>query len=107
MNKNDERKLLRYVMLTLISGLGPVGQNLLLSVCGNIDICFELDQAEILAKNEKSIRSSVSDHNSGMDRSQRSTVAHRQLLAFLEQREKPELRSRAEEILTLKPQILR
>ena len=99
MNKNDERKLLRYVMLTLISGLGPVGQNLLLSVCGNIDICFELDQAEILAKNEKSIRSSVSDHNSGMDRSQRSTVAHRQLLAFLEQREKPELRSRAEEIL--------
>ena len=56
MNKNDERKLLRYVMLTLISGLGPVGQNLLLSVCGNIDICFELDQAEILAKNEKSIR---------------------------------------------------
>ena len=86
-------------MLTLISGLGPVGQNLLLSVCGNIDICFELAQAEILAKNEKSIRCSVSDHNSGMDRSQRSTVAHRQLLAFLEQREKPELRSRAEEIL--------
>ena len=38
-----EEKIIRYIMLTQMKGLGPVTQNALLDACGGIDKCFEME----------------------------------------------------------------
>ncbi len=43
MKEFDEEKIIRYIMLTQMKGLGPVTQNSLLDACGGIDKCFEMD----------------------------------------------------------------
>ena len=44
---NEETKI-RYIMLTQIKGLGPVTQNTLLDLCGDINRCFDIDYDDLI-----------------------------------------------------------
>ena len=47
--ENKYKTTIEYIMLTGISGLGPVGQHKLLETLGSIDACFELDEEVLLS----------------------------------------------------------
>ena len=48
MNSTDEERLLKYVIFSQIKGVGPVTQNAILDVCGDIKACFEVDGSRLM-----------------------------------------------------------
>ena len=48
MTTDHEERKIKYLVLTLMKGIGPVTQNALLDICGNIDRCFTADAEELL-----------------------------------------------------------
>lgn len=42
-----DEELLRYVLLSIMPGFGPVSQNRLLKLCGGINECFEIDEEKL------------------------------------------------------------
>ncbi|SCY76479.1 DNA processing protein [Butyrivibrio sp. INlla14] len=55
----DYEKKLKYIILTLIKGVGCVSQNALLDICGNIETCFTLSKEEI---HERDTLGKVGEH---------------------------------------------
>ena len=77
--------MLRYIMLTLIKGFGPVSQNRLLELCGTMEECFVIREEELLDRDGKNNRSS-------------RALGGKLIHSFVEQRQEDELRKKAEEI---------
>lgn len=77
----EEERKIRYIMLTLMDGIGPVTQNLILDKCGDIEECFKADRDKIESL----------DHN--------GLIGKKKINAFFEQRESTDLLSRAKDIL--------
>ncbi len=76
----DEIKI-RYIMLTMMKGLGPVAQNALLDVCGNINGCFEAGYDDIVYADDTKM------------------IGEKKISSFVLQREDKGLRTQAEELL--------
>ena len=76
-------KTIKYLVLSMMKGIGPVTQNALLDICGSIDQCFSVDAEELLCRDMD-------------DRLGRSRIR-----LFVSQREDKELWSRAESILSM------
>ena len=49
MTIDNEAKILKYIVLTRMKGLGPVTQNSLLSSCGDIQRCFEASSDDLIS----------------------------------------------------------
>jgi len=81
MSMIDEEKMIKYLVLTLMKGIGPVTQNALLDMCGGIDWCFLMEAKELLAL----------DTNGKLKKSR--------INSFVSQRSDKELWSRAEGII--------
>ncbi len=81
MNAEDRENKVKYIMMTQIKGLGPVSQNALLDICGDIDRCFSVSSEDLLSMDD------------------RKMVGTRRIKAFAAQRDDAGLRKRAEEIL--------
>lgn len=80
MNCNSS-KLLKYIALSQIKGFGPVTQNALLDICGDIDSCFCVDFAGMMSRD-------------GMKR-----LGQKRIESFVYQREDSKLWNHAERIL--------
>ena len=78
----DEIKI-RYIMLTLMKGLGPVAQNALLDVCGDITNCFEYGYDDLVCAD-------------GVN-----AIGKKKISSFVLQREDKSLRSQAEELVEI------
>ena len=76
----DEIKI-RYIMLTLMKGLGPVAQNALLDICGNVTNCFEVSYDDIICADDMKL------------------IGKNKISSFVLQRKDMALRSHAEELL--------
>ena len=50
MSVDNKSKLLKYIVLTQMKGLGTVTQNALLDFCGDIDHCFESDYDDLFCR---------------------------------------------------------
>ena len=85
MTAEDETKLLRYIVLSQMKGLGPVSQNALLNICGDIGACFEADFDDLADVD------SLKSNETGIGKSR--------LMSFAAQRKDKVLWTRAEEIL--------
>ena len=84
---DDERlKVLRYVALTQMKGLGPVAQNALLTAAGDIQTCFEMSDEELIYAGK-------------IKKSARNRISSKRIELFIRQREDEALWERAEEIL--------
>ncbi len=79
-NMEDE-KVLKYIILNQIKGLGCISQNGLLDVCGDINACFSLNEAEIIEKDVL------------------GKVGGKRIHLFVRERDDAKLRSDAESIL--------
>ena len=82
MKEVDKEKTVKYIMLTIMEGLGPVFDNSILNICGDITACFSMSDEDILQCAAKSI------------------IAKRKVKAFLDQRNDRFIRDSAEEILS-------
>lgn len=80
MTDDKELKILRYIALTQMKGLGPVSQNALLDICGDIDGCFKANYNDLI--NAASMK----------------LIGKSQIESFIIQREDKELLIRAKEI---------
>ena len=83
MTEKNEEKTLQYIALTLMEQFGPVRQNLLLNICGDIDRLFTFQENELITMAEG------------------YTKCHtdvEQIREFVRQRNNAEIRKRAEEI---------
>ena len=76
----DEIKI-EYIMLTLMKGIGPVAQNALLDICGNVANCFDASYDDIICADDMKL------------------VGKKKISLFALQRKDLDLRSRAEELL--------
>ena len=79
---SDEEKIIKYIMLSQMKGLGPMTQNILLDAFGGIEGCFSEDHVE----------QRLSDMN--------IRIAYKRLNTFIEQRNDETLRGQAEKIYT-------
>ena len=50
MGISDYEKTIKYLVLSMMKGIGTVTQNALLDVCGSIDQCFSVDAEEFLCR---------------------------------------------------------
>ncbi|MBO6298505.1 MAG: hypothetical protein J6N53_06625 [Lachnospiraceae bacterium] len=50
MKISNEEKTIKYLVLSMMKGIGPVTQNALLDICGSIDQCFAADAEELLCR---------------------------------------------------------
>ncbi len=78
----DEKKI-RYIMLSQMKGIGPVTQNALLNICGNIDKCFDAGYEELI----------LADKAAG------TGIGKKRIELFISQREDPLLKCRSEQIM--------
>lgn len=99
MKMMDEKMLVRYIMLTQIKGLGPVGQNYLLDLCGGIDRFFEMDADEVCLRNDGNTWEYGPDPETECCRSHQRLMGRERIRDVLAQRKLPDLREKAEEIL--------
>lgn len=83
MKGGDELKVLRYIVLTQMEGLGPVSQKALLDIYGDIDICFTAGYDDLFRADEAGL------------------IGKRRMESFINQRNDKELWRQAEEILRL------
>ena len=81
MKRITKEEMARYIALTCIKGLGPVGQNCLLDVCKNIDGCFNMAESELT------------------ERCRRVPGSSRYMQALLRERDNPELINKADCIM--------
>ena len=77
----DYEKVLKYIILNQIKGLGCISQNGLLDICGDIDACFSLNEADIIEKDVL------------------GKVGVKRIHLFVQERNDAKLRSDAESIL--------
>lgn len=82
MTEVGREKKIRYIMLTLIKGLGPVSLNVLLDMCGSIENCFGMDEDELRTHDDM------------------KKLGAKRIRSFVDQKESAELRNRAEKILS-------
>ncbi len=80
----DEIKI-RYIMLTLMKGLGPVAQNALLDICGNINDCFEASYDDLVCADEAKMK----------------MIGKKKIGSFVFQRNDTGLRAQAKELLDI------
>ena len=78
----DEIKI-RYIMLTLMKGVGPVAQNALLDVYGNISRCFEGGYDDLVCADGAKM------------------IGKKKISSFILQREDAGIRAQAEELMQL------
>lgn len=76
----DETKI-EYIMLTLMKGIGPVAQNALLDICGNVANCFDASYDDIICADDMKL------------------IGKKKISLFALHRKDLDLRSRAEELL--------
>ncbi len=50
MGTSNEEKTIKYLVLSMMKGIGPVTQNALLDICGSIEQCFAADAEELLCR---------------------------------------------------------
>lgn len=81
MHEVDKDIKVKYIMLSIMEGLGPVFDNSIIGICGNITACFSMPDEEILRTTAKSF------------------IPQRKVKAFLGQRKDSFIRDSAEEIL--------
>ena len=79
---DDKEKIEKYIMLSIMDGLGPVFDNSIIGICGGIDACFSMSDEDIL-------------HNAA-----KSFISQRKVKAFLAQRNDSFIRDAAERILS-------
>jgi DNA protecting protein DprA len=82
----NDSKLLKYLALTQMKGLGPITQNSLVYCCGGIDPCFEADLSDLLYLDESKLPKG-------------SRIGRRRIQSFLTQREEKSVWKEAEKIL--------
>ena len=70
-------------MLTLMDGMGPVSQNALLDICGDIEKCFEMEKEDIVKADE--------NHR----------VGEKRTWLFISQRNDPAIYDRAKQIFDI------
>ncbi len=80
LNEMNEDRIIKYITLTLIDSMGPVSQNALLDICGDIEKCFEMEKEEIVKRDEY------------------HRVGEKRTATFISQRNDPLIRNRAKEI---------
>ncbi len=76
-------KVFKYIVFTQIKGIGPVSQNALLDICGNIDTCFAASFDDLTEADEAGL------------------IGRRRIESFIDQRNDMKLWAQAEEILRL------
>jgi len=76
-----EEKILKYIILSEMNGIGPVSQNALLDVCGDIDRCFMIEEHVLSLADEI------------------SRIGKKRITSFVSQRNDKVLRTKAEIIL--------
>ena len=76
----NEDRIIKYITLTLINGMGSISQNALLDICGDIEKCFEMEAEEIVKADEK------------------RRIGLKRMSAFISQRNDPLIRGRAKDI---------
>jgi len=76
-----EEKILKYIILSEMNGIGPVSQNALLDVCGDIDRCFMIEEHVLSLADEI------------------SRIGKKRISSFVSQRNDKVLRTKAEIIL--------
>ena len=81
MNDVDKDITVKYIMLSIMEGLGPVFDNSIIDICGNITACFSMSDEEILRSTAQSF------------------IPQRKVKSFLGQRNDSFIRDSAEEIL--------
>lgn len=81
MTADNELKILRYIVLTQMKGLGPASQNALLDICGDIEGCFKAGFDELTNADAMKL------------------IRKCKIRSFISQREDKELWTRAERIL--------
>jgi DNA processing protein len=79
-----EEKNIRFLMLSLAVGLGPVSQNLLLRLCGDIETCFQTAEEDLFGAAR-----AYSWHG--------QHLGSARIRAFVDQRESPQLKQKAEQ----------
>ena len=84
--EDTELKFLKYIVLTQIKSLGPVSQNALIDMCGDINACFEASYSELIALDKMQI-------------SQRNRIGKGRIESFIYQREDRSLWNYAERML--------
>ena len=82
MKEVDKEKIEKYIMLSIMNGLGPVFDNSIINICGDITACFSMSEEDILQCAAK------------------SCIPKRKVKAFLEQKNDSFIRDSAEEILS-------
>lgn len=79
--KLDDEVKIRYIMLTLMKGIGPVTQNALVEICGSIETCFE------------------TGYDNFINADKLQMIGKKRIEKFINQRENSGIRIRAEEII--------
>ncbi len=77
----EEDKIIKYIMLTQMDGIGPVTQNALIDLFGTIGKCFDAGYEEIR-------RADISN-----------MIGRKRAASFVEQRDHVDIRNRAEQIM--------
>ena len=83
MKDADKTKILKYMVLTQIKGLGAVSQKALLNICGNIENCFDAGYDDLIKADGERL------------------IGRKRMESFTDQRNDKELWDRAEAILQL------
>ncbi len=78
---DEENKIIKYIMLTQIKGLGPITQNALLDLFGSVEECFEAGCEDIM-------RADISN-----------IIGRKRTISFVEQRDEVSIRNRSEQVL--------
>ncbi len=83
-----EESIIDYLRLTLMSGLGPIGANHLLELCGDVNACFDMDEKSLLeAENRYVLKNG------------HSQMGEKRLRRFIAQRDAVEIMEKAERII--------
>ena len=71
---DTESKILKYIVMTQMKSIGPVTQNTLIDICGDIDSCFEISHEDLINADEKHV-------------SKGSRIGRERISSFIRQRE--------------------
>ena len=105
MTTNNETKVLHYIMLTQMKGLGSVSQNALLNALGDAGRCFENDTCGDVGRCSGNKASGIIEMCFGMEADELLIpdriwrIGKSRIEAFVQQRASNDIRHRAEEIL--------
>ncbi len=81
MKNADESKVLKYIVLTQMKGLGPVSQKALLDICGDVEACFAAGCDDLIKAVEAGL------------------IGRKRIESFINQRSDKKLWEQAEKIL--------